>query len=906
MLFSDKETDKLPLRIVDGQSRSVPAQFRAAAFWPDGSVQWVLTDFIASVAGSKTADYYLEQTTAIFPPGPGLIIDDEDDYIKVDTGKIRFRISKTRFNFLDQLTLAGNKKLVASSEESGVFLVAGEGTTISSLGPPKQVTIEEKGPLRCVIRIRGNFFTSRGDIYKKGILAYEARIHAYLNQDFIRVFFTLENNGKYGYRHELHENESVQFSKLDFSLNLKLGADRRVESDGFSSTLASRDRFFLSQAHTLLENNDETENFSYVIKRNNSVEETGKRAEGWIHIHDGDSGVIGGIRYFWQNYPKTILFSKDTLTFGLWPQGGKWPPGGKPAYLMRGGFHKTYEMVFRFYQGKQADAEDFVKTFKKPLLALADLNWIEKTKALGLMAKAGLKSSDKQQQKAFDRYEQLEGCKVHLEDSEEQGFGEVPATTLYTARESRLEETDWYGWMDFGDIPWGGETGAGAYASGHYDWPYGLLLQYLRTGDYAFFSLGAEMVRHRMDIDQYHTERGSPWLANFQKNEFGNHDRDEDPWEPNPSHTWIQGLLLYYYLTGDIKSRDTALDVGRATEYYWTHGVDDNGKGGSDEIRIQGWSIENFLALYYLTNQRHYLDFAQKVYFQYTRRFISAQGYVGNPNNLNIFQPVLAVEPFIKLDREIDSNIVKDDLLRMIIFLKDEGYRGGIFNEEGDYQPLHLPYHFVFPSKIRLYPAGPYNLMMANAYAYAYMITGQNKYMEFARSIFRDFTFFWQVDDDFVDPLYPSAITFQALHFPGSLSKIHGWINRYPMIYLYAETHPKTDVVPPATIKDLEVRADTPSTVILDWTAPGDDGMVGKATSYQIKYSRKPLDSEMKFLAAKNISNNPLPQPAGALERFRLEGLSPGKMFFFAVRSKDKEQNQSSISNIAAIKLPQE
>ena len=160
------------------------------------------------------------------------------------------------------------------------------------------------------------------------------------------------------------------------------------------------------------------------------------------------------------------------------------------------------------------------------------------------MAKVGLKSADERQQKAFDRYEQLQRCKVHMEDSEEQDYGEIPPTTLYSLRESRGEKGDWYGWMDFGDIPWGGQTGEGAYASGHYDWPYGLFLQYLRSGDYAFFQLGAEMVRHRMDIDQYHTNRGSPWLANFQKNEFGSHDRGEDPWEPNPSHTWIQGLLL--------------------------------------------------------------------------------------------------------------------------------------------------------------------------------------------------------------------------------------------------------------------------------------------------------------------------------------------------------------------------
>jgi hypothetical protein len=361
--------------------------------------------------------------------------------------------------------------------------------------------------------------------------------------------------------------------------------------------------------------------------------------------------------------------------------------------------------------------------------------------------------------------------------------------------------------------------------------------------------------------------------------------------------------LLYHYLTGDRKSLDTALEVGSAIEYYWTHSSTGEDKVySSAEVRIQGWSIENLLALYHLSNQKHYLDLAKEVYFKYTRRFISPQGYVGNKNNLNIFQPVLAVEPFIKLDREIEDNSIKDDILRMVTFLKEKGYKGGVNNTGDSYQPLYLPNRLSASSGLGTLPSPPFNLMMANAYAYSYMITGQTEYMKFARRIFRDYIFYWQIER-FVDPDHRSAITFNALHFPGSLSKVHGWFSRYPMIYLYAESWKKADFTPPAAIKDLEVRPGSPGSAILDWTAPGDDGMEEKASSYQIKYSQDHLDNDMLFFAARNVRQTPIPQKPGSLETFTVEGLIPGKRYFFAVRCRDEEQNMSLLSNVVSIKL---
>ena len=93
------------------------------------------------------------------------------------------------------------------------------------------------------------------------------------------------------------------------------------------------------------------------------------------------------------------------------------------------------------------------------------------------------------------------------------------------------------------------------------------------------------------------------------------------------------------------------------------------------------------------------------------------------------------------------------------------------------------------------------------------------------------------------------------------------------------------------------VSADT-RTVSLEWTAPGDDGYVGKAYIYDIRYSRTPFTAAT-FLLGTRLNVAIVPGVPGIKEHVTVVGLIPGVGYYFAVRAMDDGGNWSPVSNIA-------
>jgi hypothetical protein len=81
------------------------------------------------------------------------------------------------------------------------------------------------------------------------------------------------------------------------------------------------------------------------------------------------------------------------------------------------------------------------------------------------------------------------------------------------------------------------------------------------------------------------------------------------------------------------------------------------------------------------------------------------------------------------------------------------------------------------------------------------------------------------------------------------------------------------------------------------WTAPGDDGLVGRATVYDIRYSTSPITAA-NFLSATPVSGVPAPKIAGSAESFTITNLLPGTGYYIAMRTGDEVPNWSAISNI--------
>ncbi|MEW6411002.1 MAG: fibronectin type III domain-containing protein [Candidatus Zixiibacteriota bacterium] len=92
----------------------------------------------------------------------------------------------------------------------------------------------------------------------------------------------------------------------------------------------------------------------------------------------------------------------------------------------------------------------------------------------------------------------------------------------------------------------------------------------------------------------------------------------------------------------------------------------------------------------------------------------------------------------------------------------------------------------------------------------------------------------------------------------------------------------------------------SPTSVTLTWTAPGDDGDVGTAAQYDLRYSTS-LITEANWGQATVVSGLPAPQASGSSESFTVTGLNPGTTYYFAIRAADEVANWSALSNVATI-----
>jgi hypothetical protein len=96
----------------------------------------------------------------------------------------------------------------------------------------------------------------------------------------------------------------------------------------------------------------------------------------------------------------------------------------------------------------------------------------------------------------------------------------------------------------------------------------------------------------------------------------------------------------------------------------------------------------------------------------------------------------------------------------------------------------------------------------------------------------------------------------------------------------------------------LSVHAQTTATsATLSWIAPGDDGNVGTAVMYDLRYATNTITSAT-WANARQVTGEPIPKTAGGAESFTVTGLDPATTYFFAMKSVDKADNWSAMSNV--------
>jgi hypothetical protein len=104
------------------------------------------------------------------------------------------------------------------------------------------------------------------------------------------------------------------------------------------------------------------------------------------------------------------------------------------------------------------------------------------------------------------------------------------------------------------------------------------------------------------------------------------------------------------------------------------------------------------------------------------------------------------------------------------------------------------------------------------------------------------------------------------------------------------------DSAAPAAVTDLAVSSTSDSSVVLTWTAPGDDGADGTASEYDLRHSSSTITGA-SWESATRVPDLPSPGPAGAGELFKVPELLDGTKYHFCLRTSDEVPNWSALSN---------
>lgn len=183
------------VRLLKGGAE-IPAQFLRTAVWPDGSVRWLLVDFQVDLPASGTASLIL-RTGQAPKTVQGITVSDQGGQITVDTRAAVFTFDKSEFQ------VAGFPFEVVSNGQTHRAVPASEGWTV-----------EEKGPMKAVLRVDGGWTPALDN----ALVHFRARLVFSRDRSDIRVVLTFRNNNSFGW--ETGQQSDLALSGAAFGIDL--------------------------------------------------------------------------------------------------------------------------------------------------------------------------------------------------------------------------------------------------------------------------------------------------------------------------------------------------------------------------------------------------------------------------------------------------------------------------------------------------------------------------------------------------------------------------------------------------------------------------------------------------------------------------------------------------------------
>lgn len=207
------------LVLTDEQGRDLAAQWRVLSSWKDGSVRFALMDYAEAVVPPQTTRRYTlgrrqgDEPTA--EPAATIRVDNGEDALEIDTGRLRWTLGKSRFSWARSVHFDGRE--LVGGEQSDLCVTDLEGQVYRASEGEYELTLEEAGPHRVVLLVRGDHRNAGGKF-----MDYRLRLHFTAGGSQVLMLHTVRN------RETGREGRDLRRLWLTGGLALGPGAVRRV------------------------------------------------------------------------------------------------------------------------------------------------------------------------------------------------------------------------------------------------------------------------------------------------------------------------------------------------------------------------------------------------------------------------------------------------------------------------------------------------------------------------------------------------------------------------------------------------------------------------------------------------------------------------------------------------------
>ncbi|MFC1614146.1 hypothetical protein ACFL5K_02495 [Gemmatimonadota bacterium] len=581
---------------LESEGKAVKAHIRPINRWPDGSLRWVQTNFVASLAAGQEMPLLLVRGNAPTIESALKVVED-NFHITVSNSLIKVAVRKSGFNVLDRVELISNGRSLIESDSRGLSAVIDGDEYLSANDKDCKVDVESNNPFRVVVKAEGALKKQGG----QKIFDYICRLYFHEGTPVVRVVYSIE-----------YRNQNVEKKVVIESLDLELN-------------LAEKERFVIGREGANVEGKLTSNGSAWVLAPSSSEYAFGGAAShakygnpkteksddlGWIASGSDNGAVAAGLRAFWQMHPSSLEISEGKLKVGMvsaiTENGVEIYPGTARTHYIRLAFLDKFDPE-RLHSAAAA--------CQKPLLVVATpSHYCRGSEAIG-------KLTERRASLGNDYNGQVV---AHLNEELDKGLQAM--WQFVDSRDKNGITVEGYGFLEWGEgmhhvwengidnpynISWNGH---------YYDLPHMCLTEFLRSGNFDWFDYSLSRAWNQMDVHVTHFDQGNFYNGSNRYCPPREHVRIDDGRvyvSNTTNHHKTQGLFEHYYLTGDERMRDVAL---KALDYANAFGAYSNFR----QPRGAAFQVLTLVEGYRHTADEKYLETARSTFELWNERAAEA------------------------------------------------------------------------------------------------------------------------------------------------------------------------------------------------------------------------------------------------------------------------------------------